>query len=98
MYVPDSPTDLQNEPLITNAFQIGLSWTPGQSDGGKTVAFYRLSYDQGLGVWTTLVEEVYTTDYIYTSVTQGTIYTFKVEARNSVGYSLQSSELSILAA
>jgi hypothetical protein len=84
--------------LITNAFQIGLSWTPGLSDGGETVAFYRLSYDQGLGVWTTLVEEIYTTDYTYTSVTQGTTYTFKVEARNSVGYSLESSELSILAA
>jgi hypothetical protein len=97
--VPDTPTDLRNDILITDAFQIGLEWTPGLSDGGEVVAFYKIMYDQGLGMMTTLVEEVYDTKYTMTSpVTQGTTYTFKVQARNSVGYSLFSNEASILAA
>ena len=62
------------------------------------MAFYRLSYDQGLGVWTVLEEEVYATSYIFTPLTQGTTYSFKVDARNSVGYSPESNTVSILAA
>lgn len=49
-------------------------------------------------MWTTLEEEVLTTDYTFTPVTQGTTYSFKVEARNSVGYSPESNQVSVLAA
>lgn len=49
-------------------------------------------------MWVVLEEEVYTTSYIYTPLTQGTTYSFKVDARNSVGYSAESNTVSILAA
>lgn len=100
VFVPDAPTDLINDILETNAFQIGLQWTAGLSNGGAEVAYYRVSYDQGIGSYTVLEAEVTgATSYIMTSpVTQGTTYAFKVEARNSVGFSLQSNEVSILAA
>jgi hypothetical protein len=53
--VPDAPLDLRNEPTITNAFQIGLSWTEGLSNGGEPVAYYTLWYDQGnINVWAVL--------------------------------------------
>jgi hypothetical protein len=49
------------------------------SDGGKTISAYRIWYDQGLGVWAVLIQEVTTNSYTMTSpVTQGTAYTFKV--------------------
>jgi hypothetical protein len=38
------------------------------------------------------------TYFTATSLTMGTAYRFKVSARNSVGYSLLSEEVSILAA
>ena len=68
------------------------------SDGGKTISAYRIWYDQGLGVWAVLIQEVTTNSYTMTSpVTQGTAYTFKVQALNSVGYSDYSNEVTILA-
>lgn len=98
--MPDAPLNFANVPSITNAQQIGLTWDEGLSNGGEVVVYYRLTYDQGtLQVWDVLEEEI--TDTFYTMifpVTQGTTYTFRVEARNSVGYSEYSSELAVLAA
>ena len=49
---------------------------------------YRVSYDQSTGNYVTLasgiLEQFYTTDF---TITAGATYKFKVEARNSVGYS-----------
>ena len=33
--VPDAPVSLLNNPNVTNASVIGLSWLPGSSDGGS---------------------------------------------------------------
>jgi hypothetical protein len=73
-------------------------WSPGLSDGGDEVAFYRINFDQGLGLWTVLEEEVYGTDYLFSPLITGTTYSFKVEARNSVGFSEYSNTVSIKAA
>ena len=100
VFVPDAPLNLANEPSITNSNQIGIVWEEGLSNGGASVAYYRISYDQGSGIaeWTTLEQEVYTTSYTMVfPVTQGETYSFKVEARNSVGYSSYSNEVQILA-
>jgi len=43
--VPDSPTLLINDPLITSRTQIGLKWSDGASNGGEIVLDYRITYD-----------------------------------------------------
>jgi len=60
---------------------------------------YTILFDQGLGVFVELESGV-TTQYYTTTVplTPDTIYTFKVKARNSVGFSLLSETISIRAA
>jgi hypothetical protein len=45
VFVPDAPFDLSNVPSVTNAFQIGLTWTEGLNDGGEDVVFYKIIYD-----------------------------------------------------
>lgn len=58
-----------------------------------------MSYDQGIGSYVVLNSAVTTKSY-QTTVTliAGQSYTFKVEARNSVGYSSYSQAITILAA
>lgn len=41
---PDIPTDLQNVPLQTTAYLIGLIWQEATYNGGSEVLDYRLSY------------------------------------------------------
>jgi len=43
--VPDAPTLLLNDPLITSRTQIGLKWSDGPSNGGEIVLDYRITYD-----------------------------------------------------
>jgi hypothetical protein len=45
--VPDAPLSLANNPAITNAYQIGLVWLEGLSNGGDPVAYYTVSYEIG---------------------------------------------------
>ena len=47
--VPDAPLNLQNLPDITTATRIGLSWTPGVSDGGSPVLDYQIFYGLDTG-------------------------------------------------
>lgn len=97
--VPDAPILLTDLPEITSRTQIGIAWQAGASNGGSEVLDYRLSYDQSSGSWVTLEEALidltYTTSF---TISVGKTYSFKIEARNSVGYSAYSSVLQILAA
>ena len=45
-----------------------------------------------------LASEITTTSYTVTGLTAGLTYRFKVESRNSYGFSILSSEVSILCA
>ncbi len=58
---------------------------------------YRVSYDQATGTWVNLATSTVTA-YTATGLTGGLTYKFRIEARNSVGYSLYSEELAILCA
>jgi hypothetical protein len=57
-------------------------------NGGAPVIDYRVSYDQSTGVYVVLasglISKSYTTNV---TLTPGASYNFKVESRNSVGYS-----------
>jgi hypothetical protein len=99
LLVPDAPTNLQDNVAITSASIIGLQWTPGMSTGGTEIIDYRVSWDQSTDTWAELEAGVTTTAYITkVAVTPGKYYKFKVEARNSVGYSLPSTVVEILCA
>lgn len=95
---PDVPLNLANDATITDATQVGLTWTDGLFNGGSSIIDYRVSYDQGAGQWVTLASGVLVKNFVATSVTANTIYAFKVEARNTIGYSTKSAEFSIRAA
>jgi hypothetical protein len=99
LQVPSAPTDLAYTPSETDAYQIGITWSDGSSTGGSPILDYRVSSDQSNGVYSVLASGV-TNKYFITqaSLTAGATYRFKVEARNSVGYSLPSAEFAVLAA
>jgi hypothetical protein len=42
---PDAPTLLANNPAVTTAIAIGLTWSNGAATGGTPVIDYRISYD-----------------------------------------------------
>lgn len=52
--VPDAPVNLQNDVMYTNANQIGLKWEDGPYNGGNPINDYRLTYEQGDGVYSIL--------------------------------------------
>jgi len=82
---------------VTDSAKIGLTWSPGSSDGGKPVIDYQISWDQGTGNYVVLASGVTTTNYTTKiTLTPGTVYKFKVESRNVVGFSAPSNEVSIL--
>jgi len=59
----------------------------------------KISYDQSTGYFVTLATGV--TEKFYTTqvpLISGQIYKFKIQARNTVGYSQMSEELSVLVA
>lgn len=86
--IPDVPENLQNNPLITNAHQVGLTWNPPTFDGGSAVIDYRLWSDNASGSTFTEVQSGITdTSFTVTGLTQGLTYKFKLQARNVYGYS-----------
>ena len=77
---------------------MGIVWEPGYSNGGLAVEDYRISWDQGTGSWEVRQSGISQKSYTSASVTMGTVYSFRVEARNAYGYSAYSAEVSVLAA
>ena len=97
--VPDAPVSLTNDPSTTTDTQIRFTWADGASDGGTAVIDFAVYYDQGSNNFVVLDSAVTTRHYLTTvSLTAGTTYKFKVTARNTVGSSVESAELSVLAA
>jgi len=99
LYVPSAPVGLADNTAITTASVIGLTWNNGISTGGSPIIDYRVSYDQSTGIYVVLASGIIPRSYQTTvTLTPGATYRFRVEARNSVGYSSRSTALSVLAA
>ena len=98
--VPSAPVSLANNLSVTLATQIGLTWLDGASNGGTQITEYEVWYDEGNSgsSMKLLISGLTSKSHTATGLTQGTTYTFKVAARNSVGVSLYSDSVSILAA
>jgi hypothetical protein len=69
LMIPDSPINLVNVPEITLATQIGLDWVEASENGGTPVLDYTVSYDQGIGVYTTFASSILPTEYTVISLT-----------------------------
>lgn len=95
---PDAPLLLANNPDVTTGQVIGLTWTAGAANGGSPVIDYRISYDQATGTFVTLDSGITALSYTAINLVAGQTYKFKVQARNSFGFSALSSEVSVLAA
>lgn len=97
--VPSEPINLVNDIPTTNAFNIGLDWDEPTNDGGTPVIDYRVWYKLEDGEFYELTENVIGSYYLTTfDLVPGANYDFKVQARNSVGYSLESNVVTIKAA
>ena len=95
---PDPPTQLVNVASITAKHQIGLEWSSVSISGGTNVLDFQVSYAHGTDAYLILESGISVTSYTATGLTTGVIYHFKVQARNSYGFSDYSNEVSILAA
>ena len=63
--VPDAPTSLRNQPQVTTADQIGLTWYAPSFDGGSPVTEYIIWYDNATGfAFSILAEGFFATDYV----------------------------------
>jgi len=61
--VPDAPLSLADNPVITSATVIGLTWSNGLSNGGSAVIDYRVYYDRAAGDWIELASGIATRSY-----------------------------------
>jgi hypothetical protein len=95
--VPNAPINIIKNSLLTTATSISITWTNGSNDGGSSVIDYRVSYDQGTNNYVIIASAVPTAAFAVSGLTPGSFYKFKIEARNAIGYSSPSVEVSIQA-
>ena len=92
---PTAPRNLTAEPGDT---QVRLEWTAPASNGGNTIDGYEYQQKAGTnayGSWTDISgANANTTEHTVTGLTNGTIYRFKVRAKNPMGEGPASNEAS----
>jgi hypothetical protein len=93
--VPDAPVSLTENTAVRSSTDNGLTWSVGSHDGGLSVIDYRINKKEQGGAYSVIATGVTTTSYTVTSLTLGITYEFTVEARNSLGYSLESDSVII---
>ena len=90
---PTAPRNLTAEPGDT---QSRLKWTAPASNGGNTIDGYEYQQKAGTnayGSWTDISgANANTTEHTVTGLTNGTIYRFKVRAKNPMGEGPASNE------
>jgi hypothetical protein len=97
LVAPDAPISLTEIPGTRGPTQIGLEWEPAAEVGGAPILDFNLEYkDLVSTTFTSLDQNVLSLAYLATGLETGMIYTFRIQARNSHGYSGYSSELEIL--
>lgn len=72
-------------------------WNTPTFNGGSPVIDYLVMFATGSGAYVNLTS-VTVVNYKLTGVTTGVTYKFKILARNTYGYSIESNEVIILAA
>ena len=77
---------------------LGLTWSQAAFTGGAIIIDYRVSIAQIEGVYSVLASNVVTPSYFALGLTAGITYQFKIESRNSYGYSAYSASITLLCA
>jgi hypothetical protein len=95
---PDAPINLLEVYAQRTKSTIGVAWDPATFTGGDIIIDYRINIAEQGGAFSVLASGLTSTDYTAISLTFGTTYEFKVESRNSYGYSGYSSVLTLLCA
>ena len=90
--VPGAPTGLSG---TSGNAQVPLTWTAPASDGGASITGYVIEYTPSGGSASTVSTGSTTTSYTKTGLTNGTAYTFRAAAVNSVGQSAWSSSATV---
>ncbi len=82
----------------TGARQATISWTAPASNGGSSITNYAIQFstDGGSNFSTQILTGSTSTSYVYTGLTAGTAYVFRVAAITSVGQGSWSSNTSSL--
>jgi len=96
---PSAPLNLANDQLITKATQIGIKWDAPTETGGVVILDYRISlFDTSINDFSPVHSGAIYRTYSILGLVAGRTYRIKVQARNLIGYSVFSEELSVLAA
>ena len=89
---PGAPSSLSNDLASTTSSAIALTWIVPTFFGGKASVDYRVSWDQGTSNFIVLASGITTTSYLTSAkLTPGMVYKFKVDSRNTFGFSTSSS-------
>jgi len=95
--IPDKPTSPERYSDRTPT-ALGLTWADGVENGGLSVLDYRVNIAELGASYTVFQSGIVAQSFVVTGLTSGKTYKFKVEARNSHGYSAYSDEVTLLAA
>jgi hypothetical protein len=95
---PDPPINIAEDYSLRDPTTLGITWSPAVFTGGDVIIDYRINIAEQGGAFSVLASGLLTPDYTATGLTSGTTYEFKVESRNSYGYSDFSEVLTLLAA
>ena len=77
---------------------LGLTWSQAAFTGGAVIIDYRVSIAEVGGVFSILISNLETLTYTANNLYAGITYQFKIESRNSYGYSAYSESISLLCA
>lgn len=67
--VPSAPVNLTNDATYTNSSVIVFNFSPGASNGGSSVLYYNVYFDNGLGTNVfTLLQQYLASEFYVTSV------------------------------
>ena len=95
---PDVPTDLEEVYAQRTKSTLGLAWVAPVFTGGAVIDDYRVNFALQGQAFSVLATGVVDTTYIATDLTFGQTYEFKIESRNSYGYSAFSQTITLYCA
>jgi hypothetical protein len=85
---PDSPTSVSG---THGNGQISVAWSPPSYDGGVAITSYTVNYSTDGSTYTPFSSTFSASPGLVTGLTNGTAYTFKVFATNTLGNSVYSA-------
>ena len=97
--VPDPPRFISRNPnKVLDMTRISIIWEDGISDGNQPILDYRVSFDQGTDMFVVSDSHLTVKEFTQALLTPGVTYSFRIEARNIVGYSDYSISVDFVAA